>query len=199
MSDQIISWFYGIVAQPVKTLREIARENPANAAFMIYLGVTVLNLLVSLSNRQSIQALEDLMLEANIRIPFSVIIASSILISIISIFIITGLLHLLARSFKGDGGYWNLFSAYAFAGFPMIIGVPVNFISVFMGPAVSTLAGIINFGISIWVLILQIIAVRESHNLSTGTSIGVYLLHLVILVGGAILLVILMAVTMLAL
>ncbi len=183
MFDQLINWLYGILTRPVQTLNEIAREKPANAAFLLYLGISMLSVLGSLYNPQSMQAFEDLMREANINIPFSVIIAAALLIAIISIFVITGVLQLLARLFKGSGGYWNLFSAYAFANFPLIIGVPITFVSGFLGTLGDILAGVISLGLSIWVLVLQVIAVRESHSLSTGASIGVYLLQLAILVG----------------
>ncbi len=182
MFDQLINWLYGVLAKPVQTLNEIAREKPANVAFLLYLGISMLSVLGSLYNPQAMQAFEDLMREANINIPFSVIIAASLLVAIISIFVITGVLQLLARLFKGSGGYWNLFSAYAFANFPLIIGVPITFISGFLGTVGDILAGSISLGLSIWVLVLQVIAVRESHSLSTVASIGVYLLQLVILV-----------------
>ncbi len=183
MIDQVVNWLYGTLTRPVQTLNEIAREKPANAAFLIYLGVTMLGVLASIFNEQSYQAFQALMLEANLNIPVSVIIAASLLIGIISIFIITGVLHLFARLFKGSGGFWNLFSAYAFANFPLIIGVPVTLLSGFFGTVGNIITSLISFGLSIWVLVLQVIAVRESHNLSTGASIGVYVLHLVILVG----------------
>lgn len=183
MFDQLINWLYGVLTKPVQTLNEIAREKPANVAFLLYLGITMLSVISSLYNPQAMQAFEDLMRETGISIPFSVIIAASLLITIISIFVITGVLHLLARLFKGSGGYWNLFSAYAFANFPLIIGVPVTFIGGFLGTMGDILAGLVSLGLSIWVLVLQVIAVRESHSLSTGASIGVYLLQLVILVG----------------
>jgi len=181
--DQLINWLYGVLTKPVQTLNEIAREKPANAAFLIYLGITMLSVLSSLYNPQAMQAFEDLMRETDIAIPFSVIIAASLLMAIISIFVVTGVLQLLARLFKGNGGYWNLFSAYAFANFPLIIGLPITFISGFLGTVGNILSGVFSLGLSIWVLVLQVIAVRESHSLSTGASIGVYLLQLAILVG----------------
>ena len=181
MFDQIIEWLYGVLTRPVQTLNEIAREKPANAAFLIYLAVTVLSVLASLYNEQTMQAFQDLMRETGISIPFSVIIAATLLIAIVSIFLMTGVLQLLARLFKGSGGYWNLFSAYAFANFPLIIGVPITFVSGFLGAVGEILAGLISLGLSIWVLVLQVIAVRESHGLSTGASVWVYILQLVIL------------------
>ncbi len=183
MFDQLIDWLYGVLTRPVKTLKEIAIEKPANAAFLLYLGITMLSFLASLYNEQSIQMLQDLMRETGINMPFSVLIAASLLISIISIFLITGVLQLLARLFKGSGGYWNLFSAYAFANFPLIIGIPITYASGFLGAAGNALGGMISLGLSVWVLVLQVIAVRESHSLSTGASIAVYLLQLAILVG----------------
>lgn len=183
MFEQILSWFFGILTQPVKTLRDIVEDRPANEAFLVYLSITILNLLVSLYNRQSLQALEDLMLETKIHLPLSVVVAASILITIISIFLITGLVHLLVRLFKGSGAYWSFFSAYALANLPLIIGVPITFASGFMGVGWNALAGLVSFGLSIWIMILQIIAIRESYGLSTVGSIGIYFLHLVVMVG----------------
>jgi hypothetical protein len=193
MFEQIINWFFGILIQPVKTLKDIARERPANEAFLIYLCITTLNLLASLYNRQSLQALEDLMKETNIHLPLSVIVAASILMAIISIFIITGLLHLLVRLFKGSGAYWSFFSAYALANFPLIIGVPITFASGFMEAGWNALAGAVSFGISLWIMILQIIAIRESYGLSTAGSVGIYFLHLVVLIGVPVIIVLVIA------
>ena len=93
-----------------------------------------------------------------------------------------GVLHLFSRLCGGSGGYWNLFSAYTFASFPGIIGVPVTVFGGLLGVVGSIFSGLVGFVISIWVIVLQVIALRESHGLSTGMAILAYLITIFILV-----------------
>ncbi len=182
MGDKIFDWLYGVIARPVPTLNEIARERPAGWAFLVYAGVTFLTAAVSFYREQTFAIFDEAMFEFGLRIPFPLIIAATVLWGIVSIFISTVLLHLFARLFGGQGGYWNLFSAYAFATFPMIIVVPTIFVTGFLGLFGTIISGLVSFGLSVWVLILQVLAIRESHGISTGMSILAYILKLVILV-----------------
>jgi len=182
MGEKLLEWLYGVLASPVRTLNEIAREKPVGPAFLVYLGVALLVMASNIFGDGGFAVLEKSMAELGLFIPSSVIIAGALVFAVVSIFIITALLHLLARLFGGRGGYWNLFSAYAFADFPMIISVPVTFIAALAGTVGAILGGLVTFGLSIWVIVLQVIALRESHNLSTGASIGAYVIHFVIII-----------------
>lgn len=182
MGEKLVEWLYGVLASPVRTLNEIAREKPVGLALLVYLGVAALVMVSNLLGEQGYLVLEESMAELGLFIPASLFVVGAAVITVVSIFIITLLLHLLARLFGGTGGYWNLFSAYAFAEFPLIISVPVTLITVYAGLVGSILGGLITFGLSIWVIVLQVIALRESHGLSTGASIGAYIIHFVIII-----------------
>ncbi len=182
MGEKLLEWLYGVLASPVQTLNEIAREKPAGLAFVVYLGVALLVMGSNIFGDQGFAFLEETMAELGILIPVSVFISGAIVFAVASIFIITALLHLLARLFGGSGGYWNLFSAYAFADFPMIISAPITLIAAYLGAVGAIFGGLITFGLSIWVIVLQVIALRESHGLSTAASIGAYVIHLVIII-----------------
>ncbi len=180
--DKLIDWLYGVLARPVDTLNEIAREKPVGLAFLVYLVVAVLVLAANIFGEEGFAALEGVMFEIGLAIPVSIIIGGGLILALISIFIIAGLLHLLARLFGGQGGYWNFFSAYAFADFPMIITVPFTLIAVFAGVFGSILDGVVTFGATIWTMVLQVIALRESYSLSTWASVGVYVIQLIIII-----------------
>ncbi len=180
--DRLIEWLYGVLARPVDTLSEVAREKPVGLAFLVYLVVTILVMAANIYGGEGLAPLEELMLEVGIAIPLSVLMGGGLLLALVSIFVIAGLLHLLARLFGGKGGYWNFFSAYAFADFPMIITVPFTLIAVFAGVIGSILDGVITFGASIWTIVLQVIALRESYGLSTWASIGAYVIQLIIII-----------------
>ncbi len=182
MGEKLLEWLFGVMASPVRTLNEIAREKPVGLAFLVYLGVAVLVMVSNIFGDGGMVVLEESMAELGVFISAPILISGSLIVAVVSIFIITALLHLLARLFGGTGGYWNLFSAYAFADFPMIISVPVTLIIAYAGIAGAILGGLITFGLAIWVIVLQVIALRESHGLSTGASIGAYVIHFVILI-----------------
>jgi len=182
MNDKVIDWLYGVIAKPVPTLNEIAREKPVGWALTIYLGVSALAMVASLYSGGSHGSMEYIMSEFNFHLSKAVLIAGVIMFSLLTVFIFTGLAHLFARLFGGRAGYWNLFSAYAFAGFPVIINVPILFVMSFLGVVGGVLGGLLSFGISVWIIILQVVAIRESHAISTGASIGVYVISVFILV-----------------
>ena len=179
MSDKLTDWLFGVIARPAQTLYEISREKPVGLALLVYSVVAFLNFAISfLGDRFD----EVLISELGINIPLPVILITVIFFTLLSLFIATALLNLMARLFGGQGGYWHFFSAYAFAGFPLLIGVPVHFVAGFLGIFGSILSGVTSFGLAIWVLILQVIAIRESHSLTTGMSILAYFVYLIILV-----------------
>ncbi len=181
MSDRIIDWLFGVMARPVSTLNEIAREKPVGWALLVYLGVTILVLLASIYGDESYRMVEESLLELGLYLPISGLVIGVLIFAVAALFASAGILHLLARLFGGTGGYWNLFSAYGFADFPMIISAPVTLFAAYLGTVGSILSAFIAFGLSVWVIVLQVIAVRESHNLSTGASIGAYVIYFVVL------------------
>ena len=182
MGSRLVDWLFGVIASPVKTLEEIARERPVGSALLVALGVSILTLLANFYSGEGVRGFEEIGREFGIFIDPSIFVFGGIAVVVVMLFITTGLLHLLAKLFRGEGGYWNLFSAYCFAEFPMIISVPVIVLGAFAGIAGNILSGLVAFGLTIWVIVLQVIAVRESHGLSTGAGIVVYSIHFVVLI-----------------
>ncbi|MDW7739697.1 MAG: Yip1 family protein [Bacillota bacterium] len=190
MFDKIINWLSGVITMPVATLNEVAKEKPAGLAFLVYTFVLILTSIVAVYSGAQFSSYENSMLEIGFQFPLYYIALAMIPFGIISLFISTLLIHLFARLFGGKGQYWNLFSAYAFANFPMIINVPISFLLGFLGIVGGILSGLFGFALSIWILVLQVIAIRESHSLSTGMSILTYLIQVVILFAAVILVII---------
>ncbi len=182
MGDKLFDWLYGVIVSPSDTLNEIARERPVWWGLLIYLGISVLGSLAALFDPEVVGFYEEMTRQFAFTIPFLPLAIGGLLIAVLILLIYVGVLHLFGRLFGGSGGYWNLFSAYTFANFPGIIGVPITVIGGLFGVVGSVLSGLVGFGISIWVIVLQVIALRESHGLSTGMSILAYVLTLFILI-----------------
>ena len=179
---KILDWLFGVLARPVGTFREIAVMKPVGWALVVYLGVLILSALVSFTSLQASGTLDQLGSMLAFSVSYIFIIVSSVILGLLSLFIATGLLHLFARLFGGSGSYGALLSVYCFAYFPMILTVPLNLVSGFLGLFGGILSSFAVMAVSIWVLVLEVIALRESHKLSTGISILVYLIQFLILV-----------------
>lgn len=77
----------------------------------------------------------------------------------------------------------GLYSALAFSSLPMIFIVPINFILRFTsGSTELILSSLFNLGFAIWILILEVIAIRENYKMSTGNSILVYFLPTIVMI-----------------
>jgi|SRR5690554_77871 len=166
---KILDWLLGVIINPVQTFREIARDKPIGWAFLLYLGITTLTSWVSGIDLQ----------EFNIS-PLQLFVGS-LFFSIVMFFVLTGLLNLLSKGFQGTGSYWGLFSSLAFAQFPTIFLPVSRLLGQVADRAGSILAGIFSFAVFVWVLVLDILALRESQEFSTGKSILAYVLVCIIL------------------
>jgi len=149
---------------------------------LIYLGISILGSLAAIFDPDLVAIYEEMTRQLTFTIPFLLLTLGGMLISVLLLLIYVGVLHLFGRLFGGSGGYWNLFSAYTFASFPGIIGVPITVLGGLLGVVGSILSGLVGFAISIWVIVLQVIALRESHGLSTGMAILAYFITIFILV-----------------
>ena len=182
MGEKIFDWLYGVIVRPVEALNEIAREKPVWWGLLIYLGISILGSLAAIFDPEVVAIYEEVTRQFTFTIPFLLLSLGGILISVLVLLIYVGVLHLFGRLFGGRGGYWNLFSAYTFASFPGIIGVPVTVLGGLLGVFGSIISGLVGFAISIWVIVLQVIALRESHGLSTGMAILAYFITIFILI-----------------
>ncbi len=182
MGDKILDWLSGVFTRPAITLKEIAAARPLGWALFIFLGVVLLNAFASSANQQTREVLDQFIFTTGFTISIPLMVIGALVTAFLYLVISTGIIHLLARLFKGTGGYGGMLSAFAFASFPQIILAPVNVLTGLIGTAGSILGGLVSFGISVWVLVLQVIAVRESHRLTTGMAILVYLIYFLIVV-----------------
>lgn len=190
----------GVVTRPVPTLRQIAASCPWWLALLVYIGASLLSGLAGLINlnAQFGQLLSPAMmseLDPPVRQQLAgwistftaaapvFVIGSSLVLAPIGLFISAGLFWLLARMLGGQGPFGGLFAAVGFAGaVPPLIQAPLVALLGLAGPAFSPLISSVSLIAAIWSLILDVIAIRESMNLSTGRAIAVILLLIVLVI-----------------
>ncbi len=176
MSEKLFNWLYGVIVSPSHTLEEISKEKPLGMAILVYLAITILNLVTNIFADDSFEQMFQLLSEAGIEIHMINVVTIMFLASIVLMFVGTLATHLFARMFKGTGGYVNFLSAYLFTSFVQIFMVPFTFIGNFFGLWGMVLSFLASLGIMVWAVVLMIIAIRESYKLLTGTSVGVFFL-----------------------
>ena len=113
----------------------------------------------------------------------SVNIVLAVFICIISfmaiLWVAAGILHLVASLLHGRGNYLGVVCGLSFAIFPLSFLAPLAFLrailaSVGMGVLGSILFLIGSLILFIWLLILEIIAIRQNYSFSTGKAIVTY-------------------------
>ena len=84
-----------------------------------------------------------------------------------SLFISGSLTHLFVRAFGGRKGYGNTMKAFAYGNTPLLLFGWIPFVGMLF---------------PLWALVLNIIGIRQLHEISTGRAIGAVLLGIVALV-----------------
>jgi hypothetical protein len=163
----------GFLGAPVNTFNNVEAEALGSALkyFTIWLVIyTILRTIVFYTvERQVFQALSDLLgfsAAAIYRfgpVEFGLL---AVLGAFASLFISGSWAHLFVRAFGGRKGYRNTIKAFAYGNTPLFLFGWI--------PFVGTL-------FSIWALVLDIIGIRQLHEISTGRAIGAVLLSIVAL------------------
>ena len=168
---------YGILFEPTVTLRTLADKKPYGRALLIFLTVTLLSILFE----QALNVHTDhellAMVPAN---AFWMINLFGVVLSIFLLMVISGLLSLISEIIYGKFNAGGILVALCYASIPGILGPPLRYASSLAG---IQWLGVVLAGLSmIWVLVLQVIGVRESLRVTPGQAILIMLLPLVVLV-----------------
>lgn len=92
----------------------------------------------------------------------------------IAYFLIASVIHLVARALGGRGSLSAVMTAFGFASLPLVLNAPVFLLSQLLGTDVLFWLGMSAF--SIWSLALDVLALREVYEVSTGKAVGILVL-----------------------
>ena len=162
----------GIIGSPVVTMREMSRGQSLRLSLTIFLLV----MLVVMGT-----VLVDAELAAQLGgsvVVFVVLIPLSFLLLIIQ----AGVSFGAARLLGAKGSFSSLLSLLALANVPSLFMAPLVLVSFLPGIAGSVLYGLGSFVLSIWVMVLVIIAVRETFQVSTVRALFICYLPILLLV-----------------
>ncbi|MGB7533109.1 MAG: Yip1 family protein [Halobacteriota archaeon] len=97
--------------------------------------------------------------------------------------VIAGILHVVAKILGGKGAFTEMLVLMGFAMLPNIFQAPIGLIAFLSGGLTGAFIAIGLGGVlAIWVLILDVLAIREAHKFSTGRAIATLVLPFAVLV-----------------
>ncbi len=171
-----------VITEPVSTLKHVTTEANLGWAFAV---TAVIGLLSSVAGVAQLRAAPPPETpgfpELTGPLAFAGAIIGGPIAAVVGLAIGTGVLHLVSLMLSGKGRYRGLFCGLAFASVPNLLQIPFQLAGIALGPIAQALGGIINFGITIWVVSLAVIAVRENNEgFSTGRAVAVVLIPLAV-------------------
>lgn len=178
----------GVVTRPVSAMREIAAARPWPIALALTAAIALLTGLANLTApRQDLAAATGGTLPAGfegvqgfldfIQSPGGVV--ASVLFSLISLAVLSGIFYGIGRLLGGRGPFSGLLSTQAFASVPSILLAPLTAVLNLVG--LSVVVGLLGFGFAIWTLVLTVLGIRESLALSTGRAVATLLIPIGVL------------------
>lgn len=88
--------------------------------------------------------------------------------------------QLSARMFGAKGPYWGMASAFGFTSIPLILQAPIALVASAAGvPWLSSLGQV---GLSIWSIVLDVLAIAAIYSVKTGRAIGIFIVGFLITV-----------------
>lgn len=167
---------YGILFQPAPTLQYLSREKPLKQGLILYAIIALFNVLIS----QGIEALQFKDSLANLPPDFIWLAGGlGVIASIIMLFLIAGLLSLISEIIFGQANAKGLLVCLSFAYLPSVLSAPLQYAALLIG--IKTAAIALPLLTLLWVLVLQVIALREALNLRNSQAVLLFILPVLIL------------------
>ena len=181
MQEGIFETLTGMLTRPTSTIRSICQQRPIGWAIVVYLVVCM----VSGVSAIGLGFLEGAGLPDfgpfSIAVYIPGMLVGTPIIGLLTLVVLAAICHGVASVLGGKGSYSGLFSGFAFAALPGIFSAPLTAISLPFGIIGTILYGLGSIGLSLWVVVLDILALRENYVVSTGRAILILLLPAVIL------------------
>jgi hypothetical protein len=106
---------------------------------------------------------------------------SSLIGDLIGWVLMGAVFFLFAKLFKGQGTMSGMLGSLGYAASPYFIGAPLSALASLAGAAGYIISTVIGLATAIWVIVLQIIAIKESQRISTGAAVATYFVPAILL------------------
>ncbi|GAB6159058.1 hypothetical protein JCM39194_22580 [Desulfotomaculum varum] len=176
---------YGVLFDPVPTMRRLAANPPLGAAFVIVITLALAGMLASLyiyarsgapelGGAVGLPWQQHLTAARALRAAAPVLALLGAVFYFVKWFFYSALLHLLAEFYGGRGKARTVFVIYGLAGLPEVFLIPLNVVTALAAPSLTAVVSTLgNLGTLVWGTVLLTIGLREAHRLSTGRALAV--------------------------
>ncbi len=183
-------WEYlaGVIAEPARSLREVAEKRLWKEGLLLLVVIALLNATVAIAEYRSGMLQNSGLLSAPGITPLpgsflatlyspGVMLPFMLVYTILVWFIGGAIFYGFSRMFKGLGTLPGMLAGLAFAETPFLLSVPFSALALLLGGVIGPLlGGMASLASAVWILVLKVLAIRESQQLSTGQAIGVILI-----------------------
>jgi len=167
----LIDTIYGILFDPVPTLRYLAREKPLLPGLLIYMAVFIFNLIINRGLTTLDSEIAGFIPDGNFIWAFAIL---GVILSFFILALTAGLLSLLSEIFYQRGNASGLLVCLCFAVIPGALGPPLQYGATLLG--ISWLGVTFSLLAVIWMLVLQVLSLREALELQTGQAILLFIM-----------------------
>lgn len=168
---------YGILFQPVNTFRYLKEAKPLGLSLVIFALVMVLGLIIGQGEASLNAEMTDLGLPASITWMINIIAA---VFAFVMLFVMAGFYGLIAEIVYDKNNAKGLLVCMALSFLPALLGSAFSY--VFVLASIKWLGTLFSLAAGIWVIVLQVLALREALELTTSGAIIVYLIPLLLMI-----------------
>jgi len=170
---------FGSLRTPGETLRQAADNKLWKEGLFVVLVIALLSALYNIANKEMLFNMEQYLEQPGAELlsfMFSpaFIIVTTLFSILLSWVVMSAVFFLFAKLFKGQGTMSGMLSSLGFAYSPHFIGTPLATLVSLAGVGGYILGAVIGVAVGIWVIVLQIIAIKESQRISTGAAVATY-------------------------
>lgn len=166
---------YGVLFEPVTTMHNLADHKPYGTALLVFIGVLLWSVVFEQALNVHADSQVQEMIPANAYWMFSLF---GVALSLLLLMVGSGLLSLISELIYGKFNAGGILVVLCYASIPGILGPPLHYASSLAG--LPWLGAILAGLAMLWVLVLQVIGVRESLRVTTGQTILIMLLPLLV-------------------
>jgi hypothetical protein len=179
MEQGILDTLYQVLRAPADGLREVTRGRPLGWAILLVVILSAVWVATHISG--SFDLLRGFF---SLGGGMSSILVTLlwIVISVGGLFFTSAIFHLIAIILRGRGSYSGIVCGLGFANLPIAFIAPLALLYALFNTPGFILYSLGSIVIGVWILVLEIIAIRENYNFSYGRAIATYFTPVVIMI-----------------
>ena len=172
---------YQVLVSPSKAFREVSERRPLAWAMLTAVFISLVVAFILLPNLpEVVEIIFELERGSLNPIPLLFL---WVIIFLVALFTQGGIFHLIAILLQGQGSYLGIACGLCFAYFPLVFFAPLALLRALLdSPSGSILYSIGSLVFFLWILVLEITAIRQNYHFSLGRAIATYFIPAILLI-----------------